>query len=77
MAMPKVNNLTATTYVYTAVVVAWSAVTGAISYQLQFKERGSKDWINGPLVKAPSTSVTMPGLKTGSTYDFHVTANGG
>lgn len=76
MAIQKVSGLTATTYLYTAVVVAWLAVPTAVSYQLQYKERGSRSWTNGPLVKPPTTSVTLTGLKTGMTYDFQVFANG-
>lgn len=76
MAVSVVNNLTATTYLYSAVTLAWHSVAGAVSYQPQYKKRSSRIWTNGPLVKAPSTNINLTGLDAGASYDFRVYANG-
>lgn len=74
--LPAVTGLVATTYLYSAVTLAWRAVPGAVSYQTQYKKRVTKSWTNGPLVKAPTTNTNLTGLDAGASYDFRVYANG-
>lgn len=74
--LPKVTGVTATTYLYAAATIAWNAVPGAISYQVQYRERGLFPWLNGGVANAPSTYFNQSGLKVGVTYEFRVIANG-
>lgn len=73
---PQVSGLVATTFLYSTVTVSWVATAGAVSYQLQYRERGTASWTNGPLIAAPTTHANLTGLKTGTTYDFRAYANG-
>lgn len=70
----KVTGVMATVSLYAEATIAWKAVTGATSYQVQFKEHGKLTWSIGPLVKVTHANVT--GLKPAITYDFQVIANG-
>ena len=50
--------------------VNWSAVAGASSYEVQYREAG-KNWRNK---STSSTSVKLGGLKRNKTYEWHVRA---
>ena len=51
--------------------ISWNTVTGAISYEVQYREVGASTW---KLKTTSSTSVTLNGLKPGRTYEYRVRA---
>ena len=52
--------------------VSWSAVSGAASYDLQYKTAASSTWTT---VNNTSTSRSLTGLASATTYNFQVRAN--
>lgn len=62
-------NLNATPSITTAAVV-WSAVNGAVAYQIQWKLANSSSW--GSLYTVTSASVSISGLQSGTAYNVRV-----
>jgi hypothetical protein len=54
--------------------IAWTAVSGAVSYDVDYKVSSSATWINAA-TGTTATSVTLTGLITGTTYDYRVRTN--
>ena len=53
----------------TTAVVSWTAVTGAVSYNLSYTQASSVSWTT---VSTSSTSYTLTGLTAGVLYDYKV-----
>ncbi|MBL7730535.1 MAG: fibronectin type III domain-containing protein [Chitinophagaceae bacterium] len=58
----------------TAATVSWTAVSGANSYDVDYKLNSSATWINAA-TGTTSTSIALSGLTSGSLYDWRVRAN--
>jgi hypothetical protein len=54
-------------------LVSWNAVTGAASYDVQYREVGASAWL-GPN-NTTSTSLTLSGLTFSRTYEWQVRTN--
>lgn len=52
--------------------VSWSAVSGATSYDLQYKTAAASTWTT---VNTAATSANLTGLASGTTYNYQVRAN--
>jgi hypothetical protein len=57
-----------------AATVSWSAVSGATSYDVDYKLNSSGTWTNAATATT-SLSVNLSGLASGSLYDWRVRAN--
>ncbi|MBK9637756.1 MAG: T9SS type A sorting domain-containing protein [Bacteroidetes bacterium] len=66
------SGLTATAITTTKATLNWSAVSGATSYDVQYKATSSATWI---LSNTTSTSKNLTGLITATPYEFQVKAN--
>jgi hypothetical protein len=66
--------LTSSAITTTSATVGWSAVSGATSYDVDYKLNSSGTWTNAATATA-SLSVNLPGLTSGSLYDWRVRAN--
>ena len=66
--------LTASGITTTAANVSWSAVSGATSYDVDFKLNSSATWTNAA-TGITALSVGLSGLTSGSLYDYRVRAN--
>jgi hypothetical protein len=53
----------------TSALVSWTAVTGAISYYIQYRVSGTGTWSN---TTSTTTSVTISGLTPGTLYEVQV-----
>jgi hypothetical protein len=58
----------------TAATVSWAAVSGAISYDVDYKLSTSSTWTNAATATT-STSVSLSGLSASSGYDWRVRTN--
>lgn len=58
----------------TAATISWSAVSGATSYDVDYKLASSGTWINAA-TGTTSLSVNLSSLTSGSLYDWRVRAN--
>ena len=67
------SGLTATVTGSSTVSLAWNAVAGATSYQVQIKESSSSVWSVLPATN--STAVNVSGLSPATTYNWRVKAN--
>ncbi|MFN3876211.1 MAG: pre-peptidase C-terminal domain-containing protein, partial [Flavobacteriales bacterium] len=56
----------------TSATVGWGAVSGAASYDLQYKTAASSAWTT---VNTTATSYGLAGLASGTTYNYQVRAN--
>ncbi|ARK11161.2 M12 family metallo-peptidase [Fibrella sp. ES10-3-2-2] len=66
-------NLVTTTLATTSATLAWSAVTGASSYTVQYKASSASAWTTiGPIISA---SQALTGLQAGTAYQWQVKAN--
>jgi hypothetical protein len=54
--------------------LSWAAVSGATSYNVDYKLNSSSTWINAASALT-NTSVSLTGLNAGSLYDWRVNAN--
>ncbi|MGG9970230.1 reprolysin-like metallopeptidase [Ferruginibacter sp. SUN002] len=54
--------------------VSWAAVSGAVSYAVDYKLSSSSTWISAATATT-STSVTLSGLVASSVYDWRVATN--
>ena len=57
-----------------AATVSWTAVSGALNYDVDYKLTSSGTWTNAATATA-STSVAISGLAASSTYDWRVRTN--
>ena len=58
----------------TAATVSWTAVSGAVSYDVDYKLTTSSTWTNAATATT-STSVAISGLTASSVYDWQVRTN--
>lgn len=70
------SGLSASAITNTTATVSWTAVSGAASYDVDYKAASSGTWINAATATA-STSVNLSGLTLGTLYDWRVRANCG
>jgi hypothetical protein len=66
--------LTASSVTQTAATVSWGAVSGAVSYDVDYKENSSATWINAATATT-TTSVNLTGLTATTLYDWRVRTN--
>lgn len=52
--------------------LSWAAVSGATSYDVQFRQSGTTTWTSGNVT---STSASLTGLIAGTSYEWSVRAN--
>ena len=58
----------------TSATVGWTAVSGAVSYDVDYKAASSATWINAATATT-ATSTGLTGLTAGTTYDYRVRTN--
>jgi len=58
----------------TSATVSWTAVSGAVNYDVDYKLNSSSTWTNAATATT-ATSVGLSGLTLGSLYDWRVRAN--
>jgi len=58
----------------TGATVSWTAVSGALSYDVDYKTNASSTWINA-VTGTTSTSRTLSGLTSATLYDWRVRTN--
>lgn len=63
------TGLTASAITTSSATLSWTAVTGAISYNLQYRPVGTSSWA---IIPASGTSLTLSGLTCGTNYEFQV-----
>jgi hypothetical protein len=68
------TGLTSSGVTASAATVSWSAASGAISYDADYKLNSSGTWINA-VTGTASTSVNLSGLTASSLYDWRVRTN--
>ncbi len=66
--------LTSSGVTATGASVSWTAVSGANSYDVDFKLNSSATWTNAATATT-ATSIALSGLTSGSLYDWRVRAN--
>lgn len=66
--------LTSSAITTTSATVSWSAVSGANSYDVDYKLNSSATWVNAA-TGATTLSVNLSALTSGSLYDWRVRAN--
>jgi Metallo-peptidase family M12B Reprolysin-like/Bacterial pre-peptidase C-terminal domain/Secretion system C-terminal sorting domain/Fibronectin type III domain len=67
------SGLNAGSITTTGATVSWSAVSTAISYDVDYKAASSATWINA-VTATTATSVALSGLTQGTLYDWRVRA---
>ncbi|MBQ4202229.1 MAG: fibronectin type III domain-containing protein, partial [Thermoguttaceae bacterium] len=70
---PTAPTITATTLSATSIRVAWDAVSGATSYDVEYKLSSSSTWLTAKS-GATQTYFNVSGLASGSKFDFRVCA---
>jgi hypothetical protein len=68
------TGLAASSITNTSATVSWAAVSGASSYDVDYKDAASATWINAATATT-SLSVALSGLTQGTLYDYRVRAN--
>ena len=68
------GGLSASAITNTSATVSWTAVSGALSYDVDYKAASSGTWINAA-TGTTSTSVNLSGLTQGTLYDYRVRTN--
>ncbi|NML40012.1 T9SS type A sorting domain-containing protein [Chitinophaga sp. G-6-1-13] len=58
----------------TSATVGWTAVTGAVSYDVDYKATSSSTWTNAATATT-ATSVGLTGLTSGTKYDYRIRTN--
>ncbi|RYE08204.1 MAG: T9SS type A sorting domain-containing protein, partial [Sphingobacteriales bacterium] len=66
--------LSASAVTSSSATVSWAAVSGAASYDVDYKVGSSSTWINA-VTGTTATSRTIAGLTASSTYDWRVSSN--
>ncbi len=68
------SGLTASSITTSGATVSWTAVTGALNYDVDYKLTSSGTWTNAATATS-STSLTLSGLAASSNYDWRVRTN--
>src|SRR5206468_1152850 len=68
------TGLTASSITQTAATVSWDVVSGATSYDVDYKAASSGTWINAATA-TNATSVNLTSLTANTTYDWRVRTN--
>ncbi len=68
------TGLSASSITNTSATVSWSSVSGALSYDVDYKAVSSGTWTNAA-TGTTSLSINLTGLTEGTTYDYRVRAN--
>ncbi|MEP7165891.1 MAG: reprolysin-like metallopeptidase [Ferruginibacter sp.] len=68
------SGLTASSVTTSGATVSWTAVSGAVSYDVNYKLTSSGTWTNAATATA-STSVAISGLSASTVYDWQVRTN--
>lgn len=66
--------LTASAITTTSATIGWTAVSGAVSYDVDYKSNSSATWINAA-TGTTALSLGLTGLTQGTTYDYRVRTN--
>ncbi|RYD92086.1 MAG: zinc metalloprotease, partial [Sphingobacteriales bacterium] len=66
--------LSASSITSSSATVSWGAVSGAVSYTVQYKASSSGTWITAASATT-ATSVALSGLSASTTYNFQVSTN--
>lgn len=66
--------LTASAITTTSATVGWTAVSGAVSYDVDYKPNSSATWINAA-TGTTATSLGLIGLTSGTLYDYRIRTN--
>ena len=69
-----VSGLAASAITTSSATVSWTALSGALNYDVDYKANSSATWINAATATA-GTSVNLSGLSAGTLYDWRVRAN--
>lgn len=69
-----VSGLSASSITQNSATVSWSSLSGALSYDVDYKLNSSGTWINAATATT-GLSVNLSGLSSGSLYDYRVRAN--
>ncbi|RBL92874.1 peptidase [Chitinophaga flava] len=67
-------SLTASAITTTSATIGWTAASGGVSYNVDYKATTSSTWINAATATT-ATSVNLTGLTQGTTYDYRVRTN--
>lgn len=68
------TGLTSSAVTTTGATVSWTSVSGALSYDVDYKTNSSATWTNAA-TGTTSTSVGLSGLTSGTLYDWRVRTN--
>jgi hypothetical protein len=68
------TGLTSSAVTTTGATVSWTAVSGGLNYDVDYKPDSSATWINA-VTGTTSTSVNISGLTSATLYDWRVRAN--
>lgn len=66
--------LTASAITTTSATIGWTAVSGAVSYDVDYQPDSSATWTNAA-TGTTATSVGLTGLTTGITYNYRIRTN--
>lgn len=66
--------LTASAIDTTSATIGWTAVSGAVSYDVDYKVTSSSTWTNAATATT-ATSLGLTGLTSGTTYDYRIRTN--
>ncbi|MCW3466992.1 reprolysin-like metallopeptidase [Chitinophaga nivalis] len=66
--------LAATAITINTATIGWTAVSGAVSYDVDYKLSSAATWINAA-TGTTATSVGLTGLTSGATYDYRIRTN--
>lgn len=64
-----VSSLSASSITQTTATISWAAVSGATSYDVQYKASSSSTWTN---TSTSGTSLALSGLSAGTSYNYQV-----
>lgn len=68
------TGLSASSITSSSANISWSAVSGAVSYSIEYKSSLSATWVAVPGLVS-TTSITLNGLSASATYDWRVRTN--
>ncbi len=69
-----VTGLTSSAITTTSATISWSALSGANSYDVDYKTNASTTWVNAA-TSTTSLSINLSGLTSATLYDWRVRAN--
>lgn len=69
-----VSGLAASAITTSSATVSWTALSGALNYDVDYKANSSATWINAATATS-GTTVNLSGLTAGTLYDWRVRAN--